>query len=175
MSKKEFRFFRMATERGITTVTFDRRPVNAVSFDVYPEIRELSETIQSSDETRVVVFTAPPDARAWCGGADVNDFLPLDYDTRMARYELINECLPRFFELDRPVIAAINSHSVGVGLVLASFCDIRVVSTKRFSHAPRSTGAFWPEAAHFDPRGHSSGQDARDDLHRPPFHGPGTR
>src|SRR4249920_1830713 len=108
------KFFTMETDaNGITVVTFDRPPVNAISFEVYPEIRELAETIEASDESRVVILTAPPDARAWCGGADVNDFLPLDYDTRLARYELINDCLPPFYNLDRPVIAAVNMHAVG--------------------------------------------------------------
>jgi enoyl-CoA hydratase/carnithine racemase len=131
------KFFSMETDsRGITVVTFDRPPVNAISFEVYPEIRNLAETIQSSDESRVVVLTAPPKARAWCGGADVNDFLPLDYDTRLARYELISECLPPFYNLERPVIAAVNMHAVGVGLVLASFCDIRVASEEAFFAAP---------------------------------------
>ena len=131
------KFFSMETNaKGITVITFDRPPVNAISFEVYPEIRELAETIQSTDETRVAILTSPPDARAWCGGADVNDFLPLDYDARMARYELINECLPHFYNLDRPVIAAVNMHAIGVGLVLASFCDIRVASEEAFFAAP---------------------------------------
>jgi enoyl-CoA hydratase/carnithine racemase len=131
------KFFSLDTDSdGITVITFDRPPVNAISFEVYPEIREVAEKIQSTDETRVAILTAPTHARAWCGGADVNDFLPLDYDSRMARYELINECLPPFYNLDRPVIAAVNMHAVGVGLVLASFCDIRVASEEAFFAAP---------------------------------------
>jgi enoyl-CoA hydratase/carnithine racemase len=54
----------------------------------------------------------------------------------MERYKLINECMPRFYNLNRPVIAAINSHSVGVGLVLASFCDIRVAAKDAFFACP---------------------------------------
>src|SRR5579864_7709952 len=47
MSSASLKFFRMETDsRGITVVTFDRPPVNAISFDVYPEIRQLSETIE---------------------------------------------------------------------------------------------------------------------------------
>ena len=70
MTSKKLKFFRMETDkRGIMVVTFDRPPVNAVSFEVYPEIREMAETIEATDETRVVVLTAPPNARAWCGGA----------------------------------------------------------------------------------------------------------
>ena len=137
MTSKKLKFFRIETDsRGITVVTFDRPPVNAVSFDVYPDIRDMCETIESTDDTRVVVLTAPPNARAWCGGADVRDFLPLDHASRMARYAMINECLPRFYNLNRPVIGALNSHAVGVGLVLAAFCDMRVASQDAFFACP---------------------------------------
>ncbi|MGH7267237.1 MAG: enoyl-CoA hydratase/isomerase family protein [Candidatus Rokuibacteriota bacterium] len=137
MTRTSLEFFRVETDpRGITTVTFDRPPVNAVSFDVYPEIRQVSEAIEASDDTRVVVLTAPPNNRAWCGGADVRDFLPLDYETRMERYRLINDCMPRFYNLNRPVVGAINGHAVGVGLVLASFCDIRVAWSDAFFACP---------------------------------------
>ncbi len=137
MGGTALKFFKIETDRrGITVVIFDRPPVNAVSFEVYPEIRELADAIEATDETRVVVFTSPPGSRAWCGGADVRDFLPLDYDSRMARYALINECLPRFYNLNRPVIGAINSHALGVGLVLAAFCDIRVASQEAFFACP---------------------------------------
>jgi enoyl-CoA hydratase/carnithine racemase len=137
MTSKKLKFFRMETDsRGITVVIFDRTPVNAVSFEVYPDLRDLCEQIESTDDTRVVVLTSPPNARAWCGGADVRDFLPLDHASRMARYAMINECLPRFYILNRPVIGALNSHAVGVGLVLAAFCDMRVASRDAFFACP---------------------------------------
>jgi enoyl-CoA hydratase/carnithine racemase len=137
MADKKLKFFKLETDhRGITVVTFDRPPVNACSFEVYPEIRAWSEMIQATDETRVVVLTAPPGARAWCGGADVNDFLPLDYDSRLERFELVHANLPSLYNLDRPVIAAINSHAVGVGLVMTTFCDIRVASEEAFFACP---------------------------------------
>jgi enoyl-CoA hydratase/carnithine racemase len=44
--------------------------------------------------------------------------------------------MPAFFNIDRPMIAAINKHVVGVGLVIASFCDIRVASEKALFAAP---------------------------------------
>ena len=66
----------------------------------------------------------------------MRDFLPLDYSSRLARYAMINQCMPRFYNLDRPVIGAINSHAVGVGLVLARFCDIRVAWRDAFFACP---------------------------------------
>jgi enoyl-CoA hydratase/carnithine racemase len=54
----------------------------------------------------------------------------------MQRYAFINENMPHFYNLNRPVIGAINGHSVGVGLVLASFCDIRVAWQDAFFACP---------------------------------------
>jgi enoyl-CoA hydratase/carnithine racemase len=127
----------MATDSdGITVVTFDRPPVNAMSFDAYPELKILADIVESSEETRVVVITAPPDARAWCGGADLNDFLPLGFESRLERYRLVEDCLPRLYNMNRPVIAALNMHAIGVGFVMATFCDIRVASEEAFFAVP---------------------------------------
>jgi enoyl-CoA hydratase/carnithine racemase len=133
----KLKFFTLETDAdGITIVTFDRPPVNAVSFEVYPEIRALADILESSDRTRVVVITAPPNARAWCGGADLNDFLPLGFESRLERYRLVEDCLPRLYNIRRPVIAALNMHAIGVGFVMATFCDIRVASNEAFFAVP---------------------------------------
>jgi enoyl-CoA hydratase/carnithine racemase len=134
----KLQFFSVETnEQGVTTVTLDRPPVNAISFDVYPEIKAFCQAIEADDRTKVVVLTAKPDARAWCGGADVKDFVAIpDMDTRMERYAMMNDCLPRLYELDRPVIAAINGPCIGVGFVIASFCDMRVASEQAFFSCP---------------------------------------
>jgi enoyl-CoA hydratase/carnithine racemase len=133
----KLKFFRMETDAdGITVVTFDRPPVNAMSFEVYPELKVLADIIESTDETRVVILTSPPNARAWCGGADVNDFLQLDFESRLARYRLVEDCLPRLYNIERPVIAALNMHAIGVGFVMSTFCDIRVASEEAFFAVP---------------------------------------
>jgi enoyl-CoA hydratase len=115
-------------EDGVATVTFDRPPVNSVSMEVYETLPRLRERIEADDSARVVVLAAPPDARAWCGGADLNDFVGMDPPRRKQRYAQINALLPHLRELDRPVIAAINAHTVGIGIVLAALCDIRVAA-----------------------------------------------
>lgn len=113
---------------GVATVVFDRPPVNAVSRQVYEDLGHLADLVGASDEIRAVVLTAPPAARAWCGGADLNDFVGMDAPSRKERYAFINERLRRFYHLDRPVIAAINAHAIGIGMVLAGTCDVRVAS-----------------------------------------------
>lgn len=73
-------------------------------------------------------MSAPNDARAWCGGADLNDFKGITKKARIERYEYINSVLPRFHALNRPTIASINGAAIGVGMVLASLFDFRVAA-----------------------------------------------
>ena len=115
-------------EAGIGSVTFDRPPVNAISIEVYRDLGNLVEFVEASDEIRVLVLSAPKGARAWCGGADLNDFVGMTPEKRKERYSFINAQLPRFYQLDRPVIAAIEGAAVGVGMILAALCDMRVAA-----------------------------------------------
>lgn len=120
--------FRLEVEAGIGTVVFDRPPVNSVSMSVYEALPELRRRIEADDDVRVVVLAAPDQARAWCGGADLNDFVDMTPERRKQRYARINELLPHLGELERPTIAAINAHTVGIGVVLAALCDLRVAA-----------------------------------------------
>lgn len=113
---------------GVAVVTFSRPPVNAVSLSVYQDIGNLVDRIEGDTAIRVVVLTAPDDSRAWCGGADLNDFVGIDPDGRKQRYAFINAQLPRFYQMDRPVIAAVNGAAIGIGMILAALCDMRVAA-----------------------------------------------
>src|SRR5437870_11217900 len=59
-------------EQGaIATVTFNRPDkLNALTFEVYAELRDLFRDLQQRPEVRVVVVTGA--GRAFCSGGDVN-------------------------------------------------------------------------------------------------------
>src|SRR4029077_8261817 len=63
-------------------------------------------------------------------------FLGLDYDSRLQRYALVNQSFERFFNLTRPIIAAVNNHAVGAGFVLSTLCDFRIASKDAFFSLP---------------------------------------
>ena len=124
------------SEQGVGTVVFSRPPVNSVSLSVYEDIGRLVEHVQQSEQIRVLILTAPESSRAWCGGADLKDFVGMDTAKRKERYAFINERLPGFYQLDRPVIAAINGHAIGIGFILAGLCDLRIASNKALFACP---------------------------------------
>ena len=115
-----------ARDDGVAIVTFSRPPVNAVSLSVYEDIGRLAAFVTQDDTVRAVVLTAPEDSRAWCGGADLNDFVGMDTEKRKERYRFINAQVPNFYRMDRPVIAALNGHAIGIGMIWAGLCDMRV-------------------------------------------------
>ncbi|WP_245652861.1 enoyl-CoA hydratase/isomerase family protein [Novosphingobium capsulatum] len=115
-------------EDGVVIVTFSRPPVNAVSLTVYEDIGRLADYATQHDSVRVLVITAPPGARAWCGGADLHEFKGMTAARRKERYHFINAQLPRFHAIDKPMIAAIEAATMGVGMMLAGMCDLRVAS-----------------------------------------------
>lgn len=119
---------------GVAELVFSRPPVNAVSVAVYEDLVRLADRIDGDPAVKAVVLIAPEESRAWCGGADLNDFVGMDPVKRKARYEFVNAALPRFAAIARPVIAAINGPVVGVGMLLAGLCDMRVAAaTANFS------------------------------------------
>lgn len=113
---------------GVALVTFSRPPVNAVSLSVYEDIGRLAAYVEATSQVRVIVINAPEGSKAWCGGADLNDFKGMTAERRRERYRFINEQLPRFHRIERPMIAAINGAAIGVGVMLAGMCDMRIAS-----------------------------------------------
>lgn len=126
---EEFGSFRVEIrDDGVALTIFSRPPVNAVSLSVYEDIGRFADFVSEDDRIRTIVITAPEGSRAWCGGADLNEFKGMTAGRRKERYAFINEQLPRFHRIDRPMIAAINGATVGVGVMLAGMCDMRIAS-----------------------------------------------
>ena len=124
----EFGSFTLAVDEGVGLVTFERPPVNSFRVSTYEELLALTEHLETSRDVRAVVLAAGEQSRCWCGGADVNDFAGMDGESRKERYEFVNAAIPRFAKLERPVIAAISGHSIGIGIMLAAVCDIRIAA-----------------------------------------------
>ena len=113
---------------GVAVLQLDRPPVNAVSVAVYEALGSVIDHIEASNSIRALVWSARDDARAWCGGADLNDFDGIDVEGRKARYAFINVQLPRFYRMSRPVIAAIRKPAIGIGMIFAGLCDMRIAA-----------------------------------------------
>ena len=116
---------------GVATLTFSRpERLNSLTFDVYADIRDLTDSLRRrGDEVRVVVIRGR--GRGFCSGGDVDEIIAelLKMDTRGV-YEfarMTGACVRNLREIPQPVIAAVNGIAAGAGAVLAAAADIRIV------------------------------------------------
>ncbi|HEX2296202.1 MAG TPA: enoyl-CoA hydratase family protein [Actinomycetota bacterium] len=128
---RDWEHFDFAVRDGVGTITFARPEVlNALTFDVYADLRDLLREVALRDDVRVLVVTGT--GRGFCSGGDVHEIIGellkmesrrlLDF-TRMtgAVVQAMRDC-------PIPVIAAINGIAAGAGSVIALAADFRLMA-----------------------------------------------
>ena len=129
MSKQSTRqFARWSAEKALATLTIDRPPVNALSYQTKEEILACLEEIAADKAVRcLLVFGAG--GRAFSVGSDIKEF-PEVTARRLGRQRAVHEhtLYNRLDFFPIPTIAAIEGYCLGGGLELALACDLRVAS-----------------------------------------------
>src|SRR5919205_1273133 len=70
----EWKHFSLAVEQGVATVTFSRpEKLNALTFDVYADLRDLLGELPHRGDVRVLVLTG--EGRGFCSGGDVEEII----------------------------------------------------------------------------------------------------
>ncbi len=126
----EWKHFRYQEAAGVATVTFDRpERLNALTFQVYADLRDLLAELPRREQVRVLVVTGA--GRGFSGG-DVRDIIGALQ--RMEPRELLDftrmtgAVVQRMRELPLPIIAAVNGVAAGAGAVIALAADLRVMA-----------------------------------------------
>jgi enoyl-CoA hydratase/carnithine racemase len=134
---EDWKHFRFEIEDGVATVTFDRpERLNALTFEVYADLRDLLAELPHRDDARVLVITGT--GRGFCSGGDVRDIIGTlqDLGTRelLEFTRMTGSVVGRMRECPLPVIAAVNGVAAGAGAVIALAADVRLVGrSARFS------------------------------------------
>src|SRR5580693_5832748 len=114
---------------GVGTVQLDRPDkLNALTFSVYQELRDLFRNVHLRGDTRVVVLRGS--GRAFCSGGDVHEIIgaTLSMEPRelLAFTRMTGDVIRAMRECPVPVIAAVHGMAAGAGAVLALAADFRV-------------------------------------------------
>ena len=116
-------------EAGIATITLSRPDrLNALTFEVYAELRDLFASLAHDDEVKVVIITG--EGRGFCSGGDVDaiigELLQQDMTQLLAFTRMTGALIRNIRAVPVPVIAAINGIAAGAGAVIALACDFRI-------------------------------------------------
>ena len=134
---EEWKHFEFSAVDGVGTITFARPDkLNALTFDVYADLRDLLREVPHRDDLAVLIITGQ--GRGFCSGGDVDEIIGelvhaeprrlLEF-TRMtgAVVQAMREC-------PLPIIAAVNGTAAGAGAVIALAADFRLVADHAAFH-----------------------------------------
>ena len=99
------------------------------------ELVDLCHQVRRDNSVKALVLTG--EGSAFCAGGNVKDmrdrggiFAGSPFEVRESYRNTIQQIPLALYELDVPVIAAINGPAIGAGLDLTCMCDIRIASDK---------------------------------------------
>jgi enoyl-CoA hydratase/carnithine racemase len=131
-----------AISDGIATITLNRPDkLNAWTATMEREVRAAIESAEKDSAVRVIILTGA--GRGFCAGADMSLLSAVvdgGVDARVREQALragsaregvradFQKKYSYFPSVTKPIIAAINGPVVGLGLVIALYCDLRFAS-----------------------------------------------
>ncbi len=116
---------------SVATITLNRpERLNALTFDVYTELRDTFRALDSEPGVRAIVITGT--GRAFCTGGDVEDIIGALFARDAAGLleftRLTGDLILSIRQCRRPVVAALNGTVAGAGAVIAAASDIRIAA-----------------------------------------------
>jgi enoyl-CoA hydratase/carnithine racemase len=128
---EDWKHFRLDVEDGVATITFDRpERLNALTFDVYADLRDLLAELPHRDDVRSVVITGT--GRGFCSGGDVEDIIGalqgMGTKELLEFTRMTGSVVQRMRECPQPIVASLNGVAAGAGAVIALAADIRVLA-----------------------------------------------
>ena len=119
-------------ETQVATVTLNRPDkLNALTFEVYEELRKTFNALDVEPGVRAIVLTGAGD-RAFCTGGDVNDIIgqlfDRDYRGLLNFTRHTGALILSMVRCRRPIVGALNGQVAGAGAVIATACDVRIAS-----------------------------------------------
>jgi enoyl-CoA hydratase/carnithine racemase len=116
----------------VLTITMNRPDrLNAFNEQMRVEMTDALDRADADDDVRAIIVTGA--GRGFCAGADLGrGAATFNYDDRPAQEEWKRDggglLTLRLFDVNKPVIAAVNGPAVGIGVTMQLPMDIRIAS-----------------------------------------------
>jgi len=123
--------YQLDEKTSVATITLNRpERLNALTFEVYKELRDTFQRLDTESGVRAIIITGA--GRAFCSGGDVEDIigalLGKDLKALQEFTRLTCDLILAMRRCRRPIVGALNGTVAGAGAVIAAACDIRVAA-----------------------------------------------
>jgi enoyl-CoA hydratase/carnithine racemase len=123
--------FDFAVADGVATVTLSRpEKLNALTFEVYADLRDLLGELPHRGDARVLVLTGQ--GRGFCSGGDVDAIIGelqrMPAADVLAFTRMSGGVVKAMRDCPLPILAAVNGIAAGAGSVLALASDFRLLA-----------------------------------------------
>ena len=116
-----------AKENGMATVTLRRGKVNALNEPMVEELAEAFQNLEKDGTVNSVILTGR--GKFFSFGFDVPEFLSYPKDDFVKYLEKFTNLYAYIFQFSKPIVAALNGHTIAGGCMLATACDLRLMVT----------------------------------------------
>ncbi len=111
------------------TVCLERGKVNALNGALVERLHESFRALETDDGVRAVVLTGK--GKFFSFGFDAPEFYDYSPDDFLAFVDKFEQFCLYLFQFPKPVIAALNGHTIAGGGMLAICCDHRIMAAGR--------------------------------------------
>ncbi len=123
--------FALDAATGVATLTLNRpERLNALTFEVYAELREVFPQLDADPAVRAIVLTGA--GRGFCSGGYVEDIIGALFGRDPAGLleftRMTCDVVKGMRACRKPIVAALNGTVAGAGAVLATASDFRVAA-----------------------------------------------
>ena len=125
-------FVNVVKQHAVVEVVLNKPPANAIDLALSRDLHRAFKLFNEDDELRVAILRAEPNAKnIFCAGWDLKAFNDGDGRDENGAYDLGPTGiggLPEFWDLYKPVIAAVNGTTAGGGFEMVLGADLIVAT-----------------------------------------------
>ena len=136
-----YKFVKVKNEGGVVNITLDKPPLNVLNIEMMEEMILAFKWAQKEKGQLVLLDAA---GKAFCAGVDVADHTE---DKVESMIDVFDRLLISMFDLEKPLVTAVNGAALGGGSELVIFSDVILLSEKAKIGQPEIILGVYPPIA----------------------------
>jgi len=122
-------FVSVSKEDGIATVTLNRGKVNALNEPLIEQIDSCFVKLANDKTVKAIILTAL--GKFFSFGFDIPEFLSYPKESFIRYLTKFTNLYTSLFLFPKPIVAALNGHTIAGGCMLALTCDYRIMTSEK--------------------------------------------